>query len=121
MPHKWVWPTDRQGTPTPAPGGGILLPGILGQDVRAANAGRVVYTGSGLRGYGNLIILKHGEALLSAYAHNREMLVRDGQDVASGQVIAHMGEGNHHAAVLYFEIRENGRPVDPLRFLNEAK
>ncbi|HXA37103.1 MAG TPA: peptidoglycan DD-metalloendopeptidase family protein [Steroidobacteraceae bacterium] len=115
--ERWVWPTDRTGAPRPVPGGGILLPGRLGQDVRAASAGRVVYTGSGLRGYGNLIIIKHADSLLSAYAHNREMLVHDGQDVAAGQVIAHMGEGAHNAAILYFELRQNGRPIDPLPFL----
>jgi lipoprotein NlpD len=78
-----------------------------------------VYTGSGLRGYGNLVIIKHADSLLSAYAHNREMLVHDGQDVAGGQVIAHMGEGEgvHRSPVLYFEIRQNGRPIDPLAFL----
>ena len=90
---RWVWPTDAVGAPRPVPSGGILLSGRLGQDVRAASAGRVVYTGSGLRGYGNLIIIKHADSLLSAYAHNREMLVHDGQEVAAGQVIAHMGEG----------------------------
>jgi lipoprotein NlpD len=118
---KWVWPTDRVGAPRPVPGGGILLPGRLGQDVRAASAGRVVYSGSGLRGYGNLIIIKHADSLLSAYAHNREMLVHDGQDVAMGQVIAHMGEGTNRSAILYFEIRQNGKPVDPLLFLSKAK
>ena len=116
---KWVWPTDRAAAPRAVPGGGILLSGRLGQDVRAASAGRVVYTGSGLRGYGNLVIIKHADSLLSAYAHNREMLVHDGQDVAGGQVIAHMGEGEgvHRSPVLYFEIRQNGRPIDPLAFL----
>jgi lipoprotein NlpD len=118
---KWVWPTDRVGAPRPVPGGGILLSGRLGQDVRAASGGRVVYAGSGLRGYGNLVIIKHADSLLSAYAHNREMLVHDGQEVAAGQVIAHMGEGAHQAAVLYFEIRQNGRPVDPLPFLPKLK
>lgn len=118
---RWVWPTDRVGAPRPVPGGGILLSGRLGQDVRAASAGRVVYTGSGLRGYGNLVIIKHADSLLSAYAHNREMLVHDGQEVAMGQVIAHMGEGAHQSPVLYFEIRQNGRPVDPLPFLSKAK
>jgi lipoprotein NlpD len=117
---KWVWPTDRVGAPRPVPGGGILLSGRLGQDVRAASAGRVVYTGSGLRGYGNLIIIKHADNLLSAYAHNREMLVHDGQEVAVGQVIAHMGEGARQSPILYFEIRQNGRPVDPLPFLSRA-
>jgi lipoprotein NlpD len=103
------------------PGGGILLSGRLGQDVRAASGGRVVYAGSGLRGYGNLVIIKHADSLLSAYAHNREMLVHDGQEVAAGQVIAHMGEGAHQSPVLYFEIRQNGRPVDPLPFLSRLK
>jgi lipoprotein NlpD len=118
---KWIWPTDRVGSPRPVAGGGILLSGRLGQDVRAASAGRVVYTGSGLRGYGNLIIIKHGDTLLSAYGHNREMLVHDGQDVAMGQVIAHMGEGAQRSPLLYFEIRQNGKPVDPMPFLTKPK
>ena len=117
---KWVWPTDRLSAPRPVPGGGILLLGRLGQDVRAAGSGRVVYTGSGLRGYGNLIIIKHGDTLLSSYAHNRELLVREGQDVAAGQVIAHMGMGPHQVSALYFEIRVNGKPTDPLRYLRSA-
>ena len=89
------------------------MSGRVGQDVRAAGAGRVVYTGSGLRGYGNLIIIRHADSLLSAYAHNRELLVHDGQDVAAGQVIAHMGEDPHQSGVLYFEVRLNGKPIDP--------
>ena len=119
--HGWGWPTDRKGEARPVPGGGVLLPGILGQDIRAASAGRVVYTGSGIRGYGNLIIIKHGENLLSAYAHNRELLVHEGQEVSLGQVIAHMGEGAPQKPVLYFEIRRNGKPIDPLRFLSSTK
>jgi lipoprotein NlpD len=118
---KWVWPTEQLGAPRPVPGGGILLSGRLGQDVRAATAGRVVYSGNGLRGYGNLIIIKHAETLLSAYAHNREMLVHDGEEVGTGQVIAHMGAGPNQAPVLYFEIRRNGKPIDPLPFLPKAK
>jgi lipoprotein NlpD len=118
---RWVWPTDRMGALRSVPGGGILLSGHLGQDVRAASAGRVVYAGNGLRGYGNLIIIKHAESVLSAYAHNREMLVHDGQEVTMGQVIAHMGEGPQQAPILYFEIRQNGRPVDPLPFLPKAR
>ncbi len=117
---KWVWPTNRLSAPRPVPGGGILLLGRLGQDVRAASSGRVVYTGSGLRGYGNLIIIKHGDSLLSSYAHNRELLVHEGQDVAAGQVIAHMGMGPHQISALYFEIRVNGKPTDPLRYLSAA-
>jgi lipoprotein NlpD len=119
--HGWGWPTDRMGEARPVPGGGVLLPGMVGQDIRAASAGRVVYTGSGIRGYGNLIIIKHGENLLSAYAHNREMLVHEGQEVTLGQVIAHMGEGAPQKPVLYFEIRRNGKPIDPLRFLSGTK
>ena len=118
---RWVWPTDRMGAPRSVPGGGVLLSGRLGQDVRAASAGRVVYAGSGLRGYGNLIIIKHAESLLSAYAHNREILVHDGQEVASGQVIAHMGEGPQQSPILYFEIRQNGKPVDPLPYLPKTR
>lgn len=118
---RWEWPTDRSGAPRPVPGGGILLTGRLGQDIRAASAGRVVYTGSGIRGYGNLVIIKHGENWLSAYAHNREALVHEGQEVSLGEVIGHMGEGAPGKAVLYFEIRRDGKPVDPLRFLPYMK
>jgi lipoprotein NlpD len=115
---QWLWPTDHSLSPRPVPGGGILLLGTVGQDVRAASAGRVVYTGSGLRGYGNLIIIKHTESLLSAYAHNRDVLVQEGQEVSAGQTIARMGEGPNQIAALYFDIRENGKPTDPLRYLN---
>lgn len=114
---KWMWPTEALSAPQPVPSGGILLAGHEGQDIRAACAGRVVYAGSGLRGYGNLIILKHGENLLSAYAHNRESLVQDGQEVALGQVIAHMGVGVPDKPVLYFEIRRDGKPVDAEAYL----
>jgi lipoprotein NlpD len=114
---KWAWPTEHLAAPRPVPGGGILLFGKLGQDVRAACAGRVVYTGNGIRGYGNLIIIKHGDNLLSSYAHNQEILVKDGQEVGIGQTIAHMGTGPHQVSVLYFEIRANGKPVDPVPYL----
>lgn len=113
----WTWPTDRAGLPQQVPGGGILLAGRMGQEVRAACAGRVVYVGDGIRGYGNLIILKHGENLLSAYAHNRDVAVHESEEVAAGQVIGHMGEGAPGKPVLYFEIRRNGKPVDVLPFL----
>jgi lipoprotein NlpD len=118
---RWVWPTDRAAAPTPVPGGGILVVGQLGQSVRAACSGRVVYTGSGIRGYGNLIIIKHGDNLLSAYAHTNELLVREGENVAGGQTIASMGTGPHQIAALYFEIRLNGKPVDPMPYLNGVK
>ena len=117
----WAWPTDRSGPPLAVNGGGILIPGRLGQDVRAASAGRVVYSGTGIRGYGNLVIIKHGENLLSAYAHTSEALVREGQEVSLGQLIARMGEGAPQKPVLYFEIRRNGKPVDPLRYLPVMK
>ena len=117
----WAWPTDRSGAPRPVPGGGVLLSGRVGQDVRAAAAGRVVYNGTGIRGYGNLIIIKHGENLLSAYAHNRDSLVHDGQQVALGEVIGHMGEGAPQKPALYFEIRRDGKPIDPLRYLPDMK
>jgi lipoprotein NlpD len=117
----WSWPTDRSGAPLPVLSGGILLSGQLGQEVRAAAAGRVVYAGSGIRGYGNLIIIKHGENLLSAYAHNLDSLVREGQEVSRGEVIGHMGEGAPNKPVLYFEIRRNGKPIDPLSLLPKMK
>jgi lipoprotein NlpD len=117
---RWAWPTERLSDPRPVPGGGILLLGRLGQDVRAASSGRVVYAGNGLRGYGNLLIIKHGDNLLSAYAHNNDLLVHEGQDVAQGQVIAHMGLGPHQVCALYFEIRVNGKPTDPLPYLAGA-
>jgi lipoprotein NlpD len=118
---KWVWPTEHLGAPLPVPGGGILLAGHVGQDIRAACAGRVVYSGSGLRSYGNLIIIKHSENLLSAYAHNRDSLVRDGEEVAAGQLIAHMGEGAPQKPVLYFEIRRSGKPIDPTSIFSKMK
>jgi lipoprotein NlpD len=114
---KWVWPTEHPAAPLPVPGGGILLAGHVGQEIRAACAGRVVYSGSGLRSYGNLIIIKHSESLLSAYAHNRDSLVRDGEEVSAGQPIAHMGEGAPQKPVLYFEIRRYGKPIDPKTML----
>jgi len=116
-PLQWFWPTTHASAPRPVPGGGILLLGELGQPIRAASSGRVVYVGNGLRGYGNLIIIKHGENLLSAYAHTRELEVREGQQVAGGEVIAQMGTGPRRIAALYFEIRLNGKPVDPLSYL----
>jgi len=118
---RWLWPTEHPVPPRPVPGGGILLLGQLGQVVRAACAGRVVYVGSGLRGYGNLAIIKHGDNLLSAYAHNSELSVIEGQDVAGGQPIGRMGAGPHQIAALYFEIRLNGKPVDALAYLNDVR
>lgn len=117
----WTWPTDHGTTPRAVPSGGILIAGQLGQDIRAAGAGRVVYNGSGIRGYGNLIIIRHGDRALTAYAHNRDSLVHDGEEVLLGQVIAHMGEGAPRKPVLYFEIRLDGKPVDAAAVLANAK
>jgi lipoprotein NlpD len=114
---RWTWPTAHASAPRPVPGGGILLLGALGQPIRAACGGRVVYVGNGIRGYGNLIIIKHGDTVLSAYAHTIELTVREGQEVQAGEQIARMGTGAHDIAALYFEIRLNGKPVDPLPLL----
>jgi lipoprotein NlpD len=121
QPCGWMWPAAHASALRPVPGGGILLLGTLGQPIRAACAGRVVYAGSGIRGYGNLIIIKHGETLLTAYAHTVQLDVHEGQEVATGEEIAHMGSGAHNIAALYFEIRVNGKPVDPLAFLRGGK
>ncbi len=115
----WVWPTEHSGVPRSTPGGGILLPGRLGQEVRAASGGRVVYTGNGLRGYGNLIILKHADSLLSAYAFNSQVLVQEGQEVTPGELIARMGLGGDHTPALYFEVRQNGKAIDPMTVLHK--
>lgn len=96
---------------------GIDLGGKLGEPVLAAAAGQVVYSGSGLRGYGKLIIVKHNETFLSAYAHNDKLLVKEGEFVKAGQAIADMGSSGTDRVKLHFEIRRDGTPVDPLKFL----
>jgi lipoprotein NlpD len=117
--EAWVWPTRATGSATPVAGGGILIPGGLGQDVLAAAAGKVVYVGSGLRGYGNLVIVKHSESLLSAYAHNQSLGVREGQLLKAGERIGAMGLGPRQLPSLYFEIRVNGKPVNVAQFLRK--
>ena len=111
---QFRWPAVGDAT---ASGKGIAIAGRVGAPVTAAAAGRVVYTGSGLIGYGKLIIVKHSNQLLSAYAHNDQIIVREGDDVTAGQRIATMGEGPGRRAVLHFEIRIDGTAVDPLRYL----
>ena len=96
---------------------GINIGGELGQPVRAAASGKVVYSGSGLIGYGKLIILKHNETLLSAYAHNKELLVTEGEVVGAGKQIATMGSSGANVVMLHFEIRRDGVPVDPIAYL----
>ncbi|NNE05068.1 MAG: peptidoglycan DD-metalloendopeptidase family protein [Xanthomonadales bacterium] len=97
--------------------GGYDIAGTEGQEIVAAAAGNVVYSGSGLIGYGELIIIKHNDRLLSAYAHNRRRLVSEGEQVSAGQVIAEMGRNDRKEVMLHFEIRVDGRPVDPARYL----
>ena len=117
----WRWPTDGQilnrfvsGQPTRQ---GIDITGKSGQAVRAAADGVVVYSGSGLVGYGELVIVKHDEQWLSAYGHNRTRLVSEGARVKAGQQIAEMGSTGAAREMLHFEIRYNGKPVDPLSYL----
>lgn len=118
---RWQWPTkgkllsrfsasaiDRQG---------IDIKGVKGATVLASLGGKVVYSGSGLRTYGRLIIIKHSEIFLSAYAHNSKLLVKEGDTVKTGQAIARIGLSNQGVAKLHFEIRKNGKPVDPLKYL----
>ena len=96
---------------------GIDIAGKLGQHVVAAGSGKVMYAGSGIRGYGNLVIVKHTSSLLSAYAHNKSILVKEGESVSKGQKIAEMGNSDADAVKLHFEIRQQGKPVDPSKFL----
>jgi len=96
---------------------GLDIGGTAGEPVLAAADGRVVYVGAGLRGYGNLIILKHDNVFLTAYAHNRTLLVKEDQSVHKGQKIAEMGSSDADRVKLHFEVRRQGKPVDPVRYL----
>jgi len=100
---------------------GVDIAGNKGQAVNASAAGKVVYSGSGLRGYGKLVIIKHNKTFLSAYAHNEQILVKEGENVGKGQKIAEMGSTDSDQVKLHFEIRKFGKPVDPAKFLNLAK
>lgn len=117
----FAWPTDgRVGVEfggKPGTGTGVLIDGRHGQAVRAAASGSVVYAGSGLIGYGQLIIIKHNDTYLSAYGYNASLLVHEGQAIGKGQQIATMGEGPERKPRLHFEIRRNGNPVNPRQFL----
>ena len=118
--RKWLWPaqgkvlrsfTARDGS------NGIEISGKEGALIRASANGKVVYAGSGLRGYGNLLILKHDNHFLSAYAHNRRLLVKENDTIPAGMEIAEMGKKDTGRARLHFEIRKNGKPVNPLNYL----
>jgi lipoprotein NlpD len=96
---------------------GIDIGGTAGESVKAAADGRVVYAGNGLRGYGNLIIIKHDATYLTAYAHNRSLMVKEGDSVTKGQKIAEMGNSDADRVMLHFEVRRQGKPVDPMKYL----
>jgi len=115
----WTWPAQGKVIKGFGQSGnkGLDIAGELGQPVYCAGAGRVVYSGSGLLGYGKLIIVKHNKNYLSAYAHNDKLLVREGDKVAGGQRIAQMGSTGVKQVKLHFEIRQDGKPVNPLRYL----
>ncbi|MCB1734013.1 MAG: peptidoglycan DD-metalloendopeptidase family protein [Chromatiaceae bacterium] len=118
---QWHWPvqgrvvsTFRKDDPLRK---GVKIAGKAGDPIRAAENGKVVYSGSGLIGYGRLIIVKHNDNFLSAYGHNRKILVAEGDQVTKGQKIAEMGTANNGDALLHFEIRRDGKPVDPVSLL----
>jgi len=116
----WMWPVKGpilRKFSTSSANPGIDIGGRAGQTVRSAADGRIVYSGDGLRGYGKLIIVKHNEMFLSAYAHNRKLLVREGDRVTRGQAIAEMGATGTDRVKLHFEIRKRGNAVDPLNYL----
>jgi lipoprotein NlpD len=116
---SWMWPAEGRVVAQFDEGKnkGIDIAGRPGQQVLAAGGGKVMYAGSGIRGYGNLVIVKHSNGLLSAYAHNRSILVKEGQTVNRGQSIAEMGDSDADSVKLHFEIRQQGKPVDPSKFL----
>jgi lipoprotein NlpD len=116
----WQWPTSGKLVTKYSPANGkkgLDIGGKLGQAIKAAADGKVVYSGSGLIGYGNLIIIKHNDMYLSAYGHNRRLLVKEGTMVKQGQKIAEMGDSGKNGVTLHFEIRRDGKPVDPLGYL----
>lgn len=128
---KWSWPhvgpilakfnPGKTAKATSTINKGIDIGGGLGDSVKAAAAGEVVYAGNGLRGYGNLVIINHNERFLSAYAHNRKILVKEGQHIKRGQKIAEMGRSGSDRVKLHFEIRKDGNPVNPLKYLPSQK
>lgn len=119
--NQWHWPVRGRVVSTYRAGDtarkGITISGRTGEPVSAAAAGTVVYSGNGLINYGNLVIIKHSTSFLSAYAHNKTLLVKEGDQVKTGQAIARMGNNGGEKPGLHFEIRHNGKPVDPLKYL----
>jgi lipoprotein NlpD len=118
---RWRWPVAGQVVNAFSLTGkvnkGVDIRGKLGESVFAAADGIVVYAGGGLRGYGKLVIVKHNDKFLSAYGHNRAILVKEGEKVKGGQVVAEIGSSRSNQKMLHFEIRRNGKPEDPLLYL----
>ncbi len=118
---NWQWPSEgkivRGFNSSQYAHKGIDIAGKLEQPVKAAAAGVVVYAGSGLVGYGKLLIVKHSDRYLSAYAHNNQLLAKEGETVRQGQVIARMGDSGTDSVKLHFEIREDGKPINPVKLL----
>ena len=116
---EWAWPASGKVIAgfNETSSKGVDLSGKPGDPVLAAAAGKVVYAGTGLRGYGKLVIVKHDNSFLSAYAHNQSLLVREGQAVSKGQKIAELGDTDSDRPKLHFEIRRQGKPVDPGKYL----
>jgi lipoprotein NlpD len=117
----WIWPASGRVLAgfSEATNKGVDIFGKIGDPVYASASGRVVYSGTGLRGFGKLVIIKHNQTYLSAYAHNSNIFVKEGQNVAKGQKIAEIGNTDSPQVKLHFEIRRLGKPVDPLKFLPE--
>ena len=116
---KWFWPTRGKIVKSDSPTSkkGVDISGSSGQPVKAAAEGKIVYSGSGLVGYGKLIIIKHNDKFLSAYAYNSDLLVNEGDIVKAGQKISEMGQDQSGRNILHFEIRLNGNPINPLKYL----
>lgn len=116
---SWLWPAHGEVIETFDEGSskGVAISGKPGDPVIASAAGKVVYSGSGLRGYGKLVIIKHDANYLTAYAHNQQLLVKEGDSVSKGQKIAELGSTDAERPKLHFEIRKQGKPVDPLKYL----
>ncbi|WP_153101703.1 peptidoglycan DD-metalloendopeptidase family protein [Paraburkholderia hayleyella] len=115
----FAWPVQGPilGTFDDSKNKGLNIGGAAGDPVKASADGRVVYAGNGLRGYGNLIIIKHDATYLTAYAHNRALMVKEGDAVTRGQKIAEMGNSDSDRVMLHFEVRRQGKPVDPMKYL----
>ena len=120
---NWQWPTKGKliKSNSPISKKGLDIAGKKGQLIKASGAGVVVYSGSGLLGYGRLIIIKHNETYLSAYAHNSVLMVKEGDSVASGQQTAKTGQDSNGQTLLHFEIRKNGNPVAPAKYLPKSQ